>query len=377
MRLELTEEQEFFRDTTRRFLESETPLATVRALYDSAEGFDRAWWRKAAELGWTSLFVPEAFGGGSLSGGPAADAVIVAEEMGRLVSPGPFQAVNVVAAALAWSGSDVQRAGVLPGLVSGTSVATWAHSEPGGRWRPDELTTSASFEGGEVVLTGEKAYVESAGAADHLLVSARSGEEIVQVLVPAGTPGMTVASGRSVDMTRRFGRVRLDGVRLPAEAAVGQPAPASRALQRQLSLALALQCAELVGVANRTLEFTLDYAGDRFAFGRPIVSFQALKHRIADMTVWLEGSKAVSDELALAVDEDRGDASTLGSVAKAYVGEHCPDIVDDCVQMTGGIGVTWEHDIHLYNRRAVVDRALYGTPEEHKERLVALLGKEA
>jgi len=377
MRLELTEEQAFFKDTTRRFLESETPLSTVRALYDAPEGFDRAWWAKAAELGWTSLFVPENFGGGSLSGGPVRDAVIVAEEMGRLVAPGPFQAVNVVAAAIAWSGSDAQRAEVLPGLVSGASVAAWAHCEPGGRWRPEELTATAVIDGDAVVLNGEKAYVESAAVADHLLVSALSGEHPVQVLVPAGAPGLTVVGGRSVDITRRFGRVRLDGVRLPADAVVGEPAAARAAIGRQLLLALALQCAELVGVADRTLEFTLSYGADRFAFGRPIVSFQALKHRIADMTVWLEGSKAVSDELALAIDEGRADAGRLGSVAKAYVGEHCPDIVDDCVQMTGGIGVTWEHDIHLYSRRAVVDRALYGTPEEHKERLVALLEKEA
>jgi alkylation response protein AidB-like acyl-CoA dehydrogenase len=375
MQLELTEEQEFFRETTRRFLESETPLTAVRALYETDDGFDRAWWRKAAELGWTSLFVPEAHGGGSLSGGPARDAVIVAEEMGRLVSPGPFLAVNLVAAALAWSGSDAQRAEVLPGLVSGSAVATWAHCEPGGRWRPDELTASALFEGDDVVLRGEKAYAESAAVADHLLVSARCGDGLIQVLVPAGTPGVSVVGGRSIDMTRRFGRVRLDGARLPRSAVVGEPGEAAEAVQAQLLLALALQCAELVGVADRALEFTLRYAADRFAFGRPVISFQALKHRVADMTVWIEGSKAVSDELARAVDERREDAMVLGSVAKAYVGEHCPDVVDDCVQMTGGIGVTWEHDIHLYNRRAAVDRALYGTPEEHKDRLVALLEK--
>ncbi len=113
----------------------------------------------------------------------------------------------------------------------------------------------------------------------------------------------------------------------------------------------------MVGIADRTLEVTLEYGRDRVAFGRPIVSFQALKHRIADMTVWLEGSKAVSDDLAAAVDDEREDVAILASVAKAYVGEHCLDIVDDCVQITGGIGVTWEHDIHMYSRRAVVDCA--------------------
>jgi alkylation response protein AidB-like acyl-CoA dehydrogenase len=179
-----------------------------------------------------------------------------------------------------------------------------------------------------------------------------------------------------VDMTRRFGTVNFDTVRLPSSAAVGPVGEADKSVDRLMNLALALQCAEMLGVADRTLEFTLEYGRDRFAFGRPIVSFQALKHRIADMTVWLEGAKAVGTALAAQVDADGEDAGRLASVAKAYVGERCLDIVDDCVQLTGGIGVTWEHDIHMYNRRAVVDRALYGTPEEHKWRLFEMLGSE-
>jgi alkylation response protein AidB-like acyl-CoA dehydrogenase len=348
----------------------------VRALYDTVDGFDRAWWQQAAELGWTSMLVPEALGGGSLSGGPLRDAVIVADEMGRLVSPGPFLATNVVAGAIARRGSAAQQAELLPGLVGGTSFAAWAFAEPGRRWEADAVSTTVRVDGGEVVLDGEKAYVEAAGVADHLLVTARGDAGLTQVLVPAGAPGVTVTRGRSVDMTRRFGRVGLDGVRLPSTAVLGEVGGAAADVEWQLRVALALQCAEMVGVADRTLEFTLEYGRDRIAFGRPIVSFQALKHRVADMTVWLEGSKAVADALAAAVDEDAPDAGSLASVAKAYIGEHCLDIVDDCVQITGGIGVTWEHDIHLYNRRAVVDRAVYGTPEEHKERLAALVGSE-
>jgi len=376
MNPELSEDQEFFRETTRKFLAAEVPLTTVRALYEEPDGFDRAWWRQAAELGWTSMFVPEAHGGGSLSGRPTVDAVIVAEEMGRMVAPGPFLAVNVVAAALAWSGSDAQQADVLPSLVAGDTIASWALAEPGGRWTPAMLTTTAEIEGDTVVLTGEKRYVEAAAVADVLVVTARTGDGVTQVLVPTDAPGVTITRARSVDMTRRFGTVVLDGVRLPASAIVGEPGGAADAVERQIALALALQCAEMVGVADRALELTLEYGRDRFAFGRPIVSFQALKHRIADMTVWLEGSKAVSDALAAAVDGDpsfeRG-PSELASVAKAYVGEHVTDIVDDCVQITGGIGVTWEHDIHLFGRRAIIDRALFGTPEEHKHDLSVTL----
>lgn len=378
MELELTEDQEIFRDTTRRFLSESAPLPTVRDLYGSADGFDRAWWQQAAELGWTSLFVPAALDGGSLSGRPTADAVIVAEEMGRMVSPGPFLPVNVVASALAAGGSDRLQAEVLPGVLTGETIASWAHAEPGGRWDPDRMETTALVEGGEVVLRGQKAYVEAAACADHFLVTARSGDGLTQVLVPAGTAGVEVVPGRSVDMTRRFGRLGLDDVRLAESAIVGTPGEADEDIARQWWLALALQCAESVGVADRTLEFTIEYGLDRIAFGRPIMSFQALKHRIADMTVWLEGSKAVADALATSVDgPDAGGADgRLGSVAKAYVGEKALDIVDDCVQITGGIGVTWEHDIHLYNRRAAVNRAMFGTPEEHKARLFELLADE-
>jgi alkylation response protein AidB-like acyl-CoA dehydrogenase len=190
-------------------------------------------------------------------------------------------------------------------------------------------------------------------------------------------------------MTRRFGRLRLDSLRLPATSVVGEPGRASVAVRRQLALALLLQCAEMLGLAERTFETTIEYGRERIAFGRPIVSFQVLKHRLADMYGWLEGMKAVTEALAAAVDADvdadidadvdpdGSDAGRMASVAKSYVGRHCLDIIDDCVQIIGGIGVTWEHDIHLYNRRAVVDRAMFGSPELHEARLAELLADEA
>jgi alkylation response protein AidB-like acyl-CoA dehydrogenase len=373
VRLDLSEEQSVFKDATRRFIEAEIPLSAVRGLYDSPDGFDRAWWRRAADLGWTSMWVAQSEGGGSLSGRPTADAVIVAEEIGRYVSPGPFLPTNLVAAALCWSGTEVQRAAILPDLLSGGTVATWAYAEPGDRWTPDRFSTSASVSKGMVLLSGEKSYVEAAGAAGVFLVTAASGSGLTQVLVPSGTPGVSVTRGRSVDMTRRFGRVRFDGVRLPVDAVVANHGGADQLVGRQLSLAVALQCAEMIGVAERTLESTIEYGRDRVAFGRPIVSFQALKHRIADMAVWLEGMKAVTEALVDSVDDGSEDACRLASVAKVYVGRHCLDIVDDCVQITGGLGVTWEHDIHMYNRRAVVNRAVFGTPELHRHRLLGLL----
>ena len=377
MHLELTDDQEFFRATTRKFLEAEVPVSTVRALYDTADGFDRGWWARGAELGWTSMFVPESLGGGCLSGRPVADLAIVAEECGRLVSPGPLVPVNVVALALA----DASEQGrlfppleeALTGLLSGGSIASWALAEPEGRWELSDVAATLTVGPDELRLDGVKAYVESASVADHFLVTARDEDGHSQVLVPSGAAGVTVSSARSIDMTRRFGTVRFDGVRLPVTHLVGERGSAAGVVGRQLAVAICLQCAEMCGAADRTLEATLDYGRERFAFGRPIVSFQAIKHRVADMTVRLEGSKAVTDALAESIDSDSADLELLASVAKAYVGETCLDVVDDCVQITGGIGVTWEHDIHLYSRRALVDRAVYGAPEEHKEKLLQLM----
>ncbi|MBW8827273.1 MAG: acyl-CoA/acyl-ACP dehydrogenase [Acidobacteria bacterium] len=374
MKLELTADQEFFRETTRKFLESESPLTAVRQRWDSPDGFDRGWWRAAADLGWTSLLVPEQLGGGTLSGSPVADAVIVAEEMGRMVAPGPFVPVNVVASTLATWGSADQQA-LIAGLVSGDEVAAWAFAEPGRSWDADAVRLTLTVDGGDVVLAGRKAYVEAAAQAGHLLVTARADAGLTQVLLATDTAGLTVVPGRSIDIVRRYGSVVFDDVRLPGSALVGEVGGAEAAVERQLQIAVALQCAETVGAADRVFETTVEYAQDRYAFGRPIASFQALKHRIADMLQWLEFSKALSDAAAAAVDADAtdGEAARLVSVAKAYIADHCLDIIDDCVQLNGGIGVTWEHDIHLYSRRAAVNRAVWGSPEEHKERVAALL----
>jgi alkylation response protein AidB-like acyl-CoA dehydrogenase len=372
---QLSEDQAFFRDTTRKFLESELPLTVVRDLWENTIGFDRGLWRRAAELGWTSAYIPEGLGGGSVSGNPLRDAVIVAEEMGRMVSPGPFLPVNVVAAAIASDGSPAQQRDLLAPLLTGDAIATWALTEPGARWDGAccAIATMAVPDRGDIVVNGLKAYVEATAAADWFLVAARAPAGLTQVVVPADAPGVTVLAGRSIDITRRYGSVRFDEVRLPASAVLGEIGGAASSVERQLQIALTLQCAETVGAADRVFETTVEYSLDRFAFGRPIASFQAIKHRVADMLQWLEFSKAISDGAARAVDTVEEEAPQLVSVAKAYTADRCLDLVDDCVQINGGIGVTWEHDIHLYSRRLAVNRATLGTPEQHKERLCVLL----
>jgi alkylation response protein AidB-like acyl-CoA dehydrogenase len=370
--LELTDDQELFRETVARFIAGSAP-PTGRDPHRVAGGFDRAWWRASADLGWTSMLASEEAGGGSLSGRPLADAVIVAEEMGRALSPGPFVPVNVVAAAVT-AGSDRQRVDVLEPLVTGASVAAWAFGEPGSRWDVVARGTTARLDGSDVVVDGTKAYVEAGADAEHLLVTARTGEGATQVLVPARAPGVTITRAQSLDLGRSFARVQLDRVRLTIDAVVGEMGGAADDVERQWQLALVLQSAETVGVMDRVFEFTLEYMNDRYAFGRPISSYQALKHRVADLLLVLESAKGAVDAAVRAYDSRADDAAIQARVAKAYVGDHALHLVQECMQFHGGISVTWEHDLHLYLRRATVNRAIFGTPEQHREQICSLLG---
>lgn len=373
MKLDLTHEQELVRDTTKRFLADQCPVTAVRALADSALGYDRQWWRRGAELGWTAMLVPEEHGGGSPSGDGLLDLVVVAEEMGRMVSPGPLVPINVVAAALARAGSHEQRRALLPGLAAGETAAAWCLAEDD-KWDARGGECGARREGDGYVLQGRKSPVEAAVGADHLLVSIRTdGGGSTQFVVPADAPGISIRPLRSLDLVRRFAEVRFDAVAVPSSAVVGAAGGADADIEHQLQVAVVLQCAETVGAVDRTLAFTIDYAFQRFSFGRPLASYQALKHRFADAKMWSEASLATAAAAAAAVNAGTADAAELVSVAAAYIGDRSTAIIQDCVQLHGGIGVTWEHDIHLYLRRAAVNAAVYGTPQQHRERIATLL----
>ncbi len=369
MNLGLTDDQRFFQETTRKFLEQEAPLTTVRALADDPDGFGREWWARGAELGWTSFLVPEADGGGSLSGEGLVDLAIVAEEMGRLVSPGPLVPTNVVADAVARGGSDALRAAVLPGIVAGEVVGAWCIAGPGGGWDAHGVSVGAARADGGLVLDGVSTPVECAAQADELLVTARSDGELTQCLIPASTAGVHVEPIDSVDLVRRFATVHFDGVHVPDDRIVGDVGGAAAAVERQLHLAIVLQCAETVGALDRVLAFTLEYLADRSSFGRPLASYQAIKHRLADARMWIEGCHGVTEVAVRAVQDDDPDAIETVSAAASYLGDHASEILQDCTQLHGGIGVTWEHDLHLYLRRVTLDRNLFGTPAQHRERI--------
>jgi len=367
MLLELTSDQEFFRDNTARFLDELVPVARLRDLRDDEAGFDPKYWCRGAELGWTSLLVSEEHGGGSISGSGLVDLTLVAHEFGRHAAPGPLLATNIVAAAL---DANPTQPDLLPGLLDGTAVAAWCHGERGGLAGMD---TQILTDGNDLVLDGVKRPVESAAVATHLLVTGRTGAGVTQVLVPADAEGVSITPLQGVDLTRRFSVVTFDGVRVRADAAVGGVGAAAPDVERQLQLGVVMANAESVGAMEAAFDMTVEWAFDRYSFGRPLASYQALKHRFAHMKAWLEASHAISDEAAVAVDGGDPAAPTLISVAKAFIGQYGSELLQECVQLHGGIGVTFEHDLHLYLRRHTLNRALLGTPAEHRLRIADLM----
>jgi len=371
MDFDLTADQKLFRATTREFLEKQMPLSRVRELSESGGGFERDWWQQGTELGWTSM-ITGSFGD-SISGEGLVDTCIVAEEMGRLTAPGPLLGVNVVAAALSEAANADEHAELIAALMAGEAVASWAVYEPRHSWAPLAPGVQAASDGSGYVVSGVKDRVEAGDQAGWFLVTAAAPDGLVQLLVPAAAPGVTVTPEPSLDVVRRYARVELDGVHVPGTSVVRPDGPAEAAVNRQIQIAVALQCAETAGVIQRAFEFTSQWAFDRYSFGRPLASYQALKHRFADMKLWLEACQATASAAAHAAAQRTDDADELASVAKSYVGQRATDILQDCVQLHGGIGVTWEHDIHLYLRRGTVNRTMFGTPGDHRRRLADIL----
>lgn len=366
VRLHLTADQEFFRQTTARYLEEHAPVEELRRMRHDPDGFRDRYWRGGAELGWTSLLVGEEHGGGTISGSGLVDLTLVAYEFGRHAAPGPLVPTNVVASTLSSLGVHEE---VVADLVAGTAVATWCYSEPPPNDGLGTVTLEVRPEGDHVVLNGIKRPVESARRSAHLLVTGRTGEGLTQVLVPTHAPGVRVEPMHTVDLTRRFDTVTFTEVRVPRAMVVGEVGGAAEQVEQQLRVAIVLACAEAVGAMQAAFDMTVQWAFNRYSFGRPLASYQELKHRFADMKTWLEASHAIADAAADAVAGSASNAAELVSVAKAYIGQYGSELVQDCVQIHGGIGVTFDHDLHLFLRRHTLNRALFGTPSEHRQRI--------
>jgi alkylation response protein AidB-like acyl-CoA dehydrogenase len=364
MELTLSDDQELLRSTAAKYIEDACPLTTVRELAESETGVPPNYLRQAGELGWFAMLVPEELGGGSVSGDGIRDVAAIAEERGRGLQPGPFVPMNVIADALARRGNPTQQGEILPGIVNGETVATWVT----GITSPGE-SIGYTTEGEGFVLSGHAGPVQDGALAEWLLVTADGPRGLSQFVIPSTVTGVSMTSLRSHDITQRFSEVHLDSVRAESSQLLGPLGGAASDVDRQLLLALVLSVAETVGATDVLFEMARQYAADRIAFGRPIGSFQSVKHQLADMSLSLEAGKAISATATRAAQAGRDDATEIAHMAKAWVGDTGIDIAQGCFQVFGGIGYTWEHDSHLFLRRITMNNLLYGQPEWHREQI--------
>jgi alkylation response protein AidB-like acyl-CoA dehydrogenase len=365
-------EHDELRSSVRQFIAQEFPRESMRARLEEPDSFDRAVWRRAARLGWSGLLVPEECGGGSVTHQPLVDLYVLAEELGRSLQPWPVISSNIVAAALARSGSDVTAKHFLAPLLAGDAVAAWcfATAYPGGESEPQGIEATA--DAGGYLISGTKPYVLDAYGSDFLLVDVITGGSPTRLVVPTGTPGVSVLRRQAFDLTRRIAEVQFAAVRVPRDAVLaGSPVTAAD-LEADLRAAIAMIVADCVGGQEAVMQMATDYAKLRVAFGRTIGSFQAIKHKLADMQCLLEASRGAGYYAALAVNDDLPDAEYATSAAKSYVCDAYVRMAHDNIETHGGIGFTWEHDAHLFLRRAMTNALLFGASRDHRERVFAL-----
>lgn len=369
--IDSSSETALFVATARAFLDKHAAVSRQRELHAQGRSYDPQWWTQAAELGWAGLLVPEDLGGGSVSASGLHDLAAIAEEIGRTVAPGPLYPVSTVLAGLVDADNRDVHAESLAALVSGAQVATWAADEPGRAFRPHQPSVTATATGARYRLNGVKDRVEAGAQADLILVGARTDDGAVrQFLIRADAPGVTVRPQPCIDLVKQYARIELDDVEIDPTAVVGTAAQTRELIDRQTQVAIALVCAETAGILDTVLNMTVEWTRDRHTFGRPLASYQALKHRLADMTMWAHAGHAIAAAAVDKVAARAPDAAMWASAAKSYLAEHAGLLVQECVQLHGGIGVTWEHDLHVYLRRITLYSNLLGTPGEHHQAIV-------
>ncbi|GGM64299.1 acyl-CoA dehydrogenase family protein [Dactylosporangium sucinum] len=355
-----TSDQDDLRDACRSVLADHCTSAQLRVVTEAPAKFDGGLWKVGAELGWNALTVPEEHGGLGLG---VAEACIVAEEFGRVAQASPLGATLGAALIVAEFGPPSLCGRLLPLVAAGTAVVTWGS----GQGAPPSPALRQSGEG--YVLDGACAWVPDAPSATHLLVAATFEGRAVAVLVDVAAPGVQIAPMQSLDIGRRHGRVSCADVVIAPDAVLRHGAG-----DALFNLAVTLQCAETVGLASTMLAMTVEYTKQRNQFGEPIGRFQALKHRMTDMLVQCEAARATTWEAAAVLDDDLTRGAEAASVAKSITGRAGSSVASEALQLHGGIGFTWEHDLHIFLRRAKVSELLLGSPSWHDERLALLLG---
>jgi len=372
-----SDEQQMLRDTARRFLEEKVPSTVVRRLMETDEGFDPALWRAAADMGWQAMAIPEAYGGAGFS---PLESGILMEEMGRALFPAPFVSSIVLGADLILTaGSEEQKQALLPAIAAGEQRVTLAHVEESGRWDADGIALPVQRRGDNLILSGTKEFVLDGHTADTLIVAARekgtSGADGVSlVLVDGNAAGVSRRRVETMDMTRKQAQVTFDRVKVPASAVLGAAGAGWPAMEETLRRAVVALAFEQIGGAQKCLEMSTEYAKVRIQFGRPIGSFQAIKHKCADMLVQVESARSAAYYAGWAASSDPEELKVVAPLAKSYCSEAYFFCAAENIQVHGGIGFTWEHDAHLYFKRAKTDELLFGTPAYHRSLLADAIG---
>jgi alkylation response protein AidB-like acyl-CoA dehydrogenase len=364
MYFDLNDEQRAIKETAREFLASRFKSERIREIAASEDGTDEAGWREISELGWPGLALPEEWGGHGLG---SVELAVLFEEMGYALAPSPLFSNTAVGLALAAAGSDEQKESHLRPLAEGTRRGTPALFDAGTTATPGAYGMSGHQDGDDLLLDGEKVLVPDAAGADFLLVATGDGR---RHLVDSAAPGVTISPEESIDQTRRLSSVRFEGVRVAPEATLtGHGAE----LEPVFDLACVALAAESTGVAQRTLEMAVSYAKDRQQFGRPIGSYQAVSHRCAQMLLETENSRSAVYGAAWAADAEPESLPRAAASAKAYASDAGWRVPDASIQVHGGIGFTWEHDLHFFLKRGRANAALYGDARWHRERVAAAI----
>ena len=370
MNFAFSDEQEELRKVVKDFLNNKSSEATVRELMDTESGYDPAVWSQMGEqMGLQGLVIPEEFGG---SGYSFVELIVVLEEMGRRLLCAPYFSTVVLAAhTLLHSGDEAAKKELLPGIAAGETIATLAYTEPNGRWDESAVTMTATKDGDSWKLNGEKLYVLDGHTADLIITAAKTDAGISLFAVDGDAAGLTRTALSTMDQTRKQAKLEYSDV---AGRLIGTDGAGWDVLSTVLDLAAVALAAEQVGGSQECLEMAVQYAKDRVQFGRPIGSFQAIKHKCADMLLETESAKSAAYYGGWCASELNDELPSVASLAKAYCSEAYFHTAAENIQIHGGIGFTWEHPAHLYFKRAKSSELLFGDPTYHRELLAQRIG---
>jgi alkylation response protein AidB-like acyl-CoA dehydrogenase len=371
MDFSFTSDQTLLKNSARAFLDEHCKPAAVRLTWDDPRGESETMWKEMAQLGWLGLSLPETYGGSGLG---MVETAILLDELGRAAYPGPFWPTAVVAAAIGEAGTEAQKKRWLSAIATGDARATIAFLDADLDWNPEATATRAAKTATGWTLTGLKRYIAWSHVADIMLVPARTPDGLALFLVSPSASGISAVPVETMDPGTRWANLTLDRVPVAAGDVLGVPGAAGPLLERLLLRGAVGAAAEMLGASRRCLDLAVDYAKVREQFGQPIGSFQAIRHKCAEMLLEVENSHSAVYYAAWALDAEADDAPVAASVAKSYLADASRKVCGEAIQVHGGIGFTWEYDLHLYFKRAKALEAQYGDAEYHRELIVRRVG---